>query len=111
MNIIGNVEGKKCIMVDDIIDTGGTLKNAANALKKLGAKEVYAAATHAVLSGNAPDNLSNSGIDEVVILDTIKYPENTLPANFTVLGTAVTFANAINRIHTDEPLSGMFSNY
>jgi ribose-phosphate pyrophosphokinase len=111
MNIIGNVDGKKCIMVDDIIDTGGTISNAANALKKLGAKEVYAAATHAVLSGSAIERLSNSGIDEVVLLDTIKTPDRVLPEKFTVLSTAHTFANAISRIHDNQPLSSMFSSY
>ena len=75
MNIIGDVEGKKCILIDDMIDTAGTISNAANALKDLGAKNVYACCTHGVLSGPAFERINNSAIEELVMLNTIKLPE------------------------------------
>ena len=70
MNIIGDIEGKNCILVDDMIDTAGTITNAANALKELGAKDVYACATHPILSGPAIERITNSEIKELVLLNT-----------------------------------------
>ncbi|WP_163220061.1 ribose-phosphate diphosphokinase, partial [Citrobacter freundii] len=71
MHIIGDVAGRDCVLVDDMIDTGGTLCKAAEALKERGAKRVFAYATHPIFSGNAVDNIKNSVIDEVIVCDTI----------------------------------------
>lgn len=76
MNIIGDVEGKRCILIDDMIDTAGTITNAANALKDLGAKNVYACCTHGVLSGPAMDRINKSAIEELVMLNTIPLSED-----------------------------------
>jgi ribose-phosphate pyrophosphokinase len=109
MNIIGDVKGKKVILVDDMIDTAGTLCNAASAVvEKGGAKEVIACATHAVLSGPAIERIKSSNIDEVILLDTIPLqPQKQLP-NITVLPVAPLFAEAIERIYEDKPVSPMF---
>ena len=109
MNIIGDVSGKKIILVDDMIDTAGTLCNAAVALReKGGAAEIMACATHAVLSGPAVERIKNSPIDELVLLDTIPMPEEKMLPNFTILPTAPLFAEAIERIYEDKPVSPMF---
>ena len=73
--IVGDIEGKDCIIVDDIVDTAGTLCNAANKLKELGANHVYAAITHAILSGSAIEKINNSALDKLVITDSIPLPE------------------------------------
>ncbi|MGL5085070.1 MAG: ribose-phosphate pyrophosphokinase, partial [Clostridium sp.] len=75
MNIIGDIEGKQCILIDDMIDTAGTIANAANALIELGATKVYACCTHGVLSGPAFERINNSAIEELVMLNTVKLPE------------------------------------
>lgn len=109
MSIIGDVRGKKVILVDDMIDTAGTLCNGAQAIiEKGGATEVYACATHAVLSGPAIDRIRNSPIKEVVLLDTIPFTEDRMLDNFTVLPVAPVFAEAIERIYEDKPVSPMF---
>lgn len=108
MNIIGDVKDKKVILVDDMIDTAGTLCNAATAIMEKGAREVNACATHAVLSGPAIDRIKASPIKELVLLDTIPLaPEKMLP-NFTILPVAPLFAEAIERIYEDKPVSPMF---
>ncbi len=108
MNIIGDVKDKKVILVDDMIDTAGTLCNAASAIMQKGAKEVTACATHAVLSGPAIERIKSSTIKEVILLDTIPLaPEKQLP-NITVLPVAPLFAEAIERIYEDKPVSPMF---
>lgn len=109
MNIIGDVKGKKVIMVDDMIDTAGTLCNGAAAIvEKGGATEIIACATHAVLSGPAIERIKNSGITQLVLLDTIPLsPEKVLP-NMTILPVAPLFAEAIERIYEDKPVSPMF---
>ena len=89
MHIIGDVEGRDCIIVDDMIDTGGTLAKAAAALKEHGAKNVYAYATHPVLSGNAAQNLKDSVIDEVIVTDSIP-----LSDEIKALGSRVKAVNA-----------------
>jgi ribose-phosphate pyrophosphokinase len=110
MNIIGDARGKKVILVDDMIDTAGTLCNAANAIvEKGGAVEVYACATHAVLSGPAIERIKNSAIKEVILLDTIPVPEDKMIDKFTVLPTAPIFAEAIARIYNDKPFTAAFS--
>ena len=109
MNIIGEIRGNRVILVDDMIDTAGTLCNAANAcVEKGGATEVYACATHAVLSGPAIDRIRESCIRELLLLDTIPLPEEKLLPNFSILSTAPLFAQAIDRIYEDKPVSPMF---
>ena len=108
MNIIGDVEGKRCILIDDMIDTAGTIANAANALKDLGAKAVYACCTHGVLSGPAFERLNNSAIEELVMLNTITLPETVDAKKITSLSVAPLFAEAIKRIYDDEPISKLF---
>lgn len=110
MNIIGDVKDKKVILVDDMIDTAGTLCNAASAIMEKGAKEINACATHAVLSGPAIDRIKASPIKELVLLDTVPLtPEKELP-NITVLSVAPLFAEAIERIYEDKPVSPCLSN-
>ena len=109
MNIIGDINGKRCILIDDMIDTAGTIANAANALKDLGAKNVYACCTHGVLSGPAFERITNSAIEELVMLNTIKLPEDKQDLiKFKALSVAPLFAEAIKRIYDDEPISKLF---
>lgn len=108
MNIIGNIEDKTCIILDDMIDTAGTITNAAEAIKKLGAKEVYACATHAVLSGPAIERLKNSVIKEVVLLDTIPVAEDNKIEKFKFLSVAPLFAEAMTRVFTNGSISKLF---
>ncbi|MBD5138519.1 MAG: ribose-phosphate pyrophosphokinase [Ruminococcus sp.] len=110
MNIIGDVKGKSVILVDDMIDTAGTLCNAAKAILDIGgAKEVYACATHGVLSGPAIDRIRESVIKELVLLDTIALPEEKKLDKITVLPVAPVFAQAIQRIYADKPVSPLFN--
>ncbi len=109
MNIIGDVKDKRVILVDDMIDTAGTLCNAANALvEKGGAKEVYACATHGVLSGPAMERIQNSVIKEVVLLDTVPIPEEKRIDKIQTLPVGAVFAEGIDRIYEDKPMSTMF---
>ncbi len=108
MNIIGEVEGKTAILVDDVIDTAGTITNGANALRDLGAKEVYACCTHAVLSGPALERIDSSAIKELVTLNTINVPESSISPKFTFLSVAPVFAEAIKRIYEDISVSKLF---
>ena len=108
MNIIGEIEGKNVIMVDDIIDTGGTITKAAEALVNRGAKKVYGAATHGVLSGPAVERIENSVIEEFVITDTIKLGEEKKSDKIRVVSVADIIAEAITRIHKDESISVIF---
>ena len=109
MNIIGNVEGRNCILIDDLIDTGGTLCNAAVALKQHGALSVRAYATHAVFSGKAVRNIENSQLDEVVITDTIPLSEAAKNcAKIRQLSVAGVLAKTILRINQDESVSSLF---
>lgn len=108
MNIIGEVEGKICILIDDMIDTAGTIANAANALKDLGAKNVYACCTHGVLSGPAFERINDSAIEELVMLNTIALPKRDDLQKFKSISVATLIADAIKRIHDDEPLSKLF---
>ena len=109
MNIIGEVRDRKVIIVDDMIDTAGTLCNAANALVEVGgATEVYACATHGVLSGPAIERIEKSALKEVVILDTIPLPKDCGCKKITQLPVAPVFAEAIERIYQDKPVSPLF---
>ena len=108
MNIIGDIEGKNCILLDDMIDTAGTITNAANALKDLGAKSVKACATHAVLSGPAIERIQDSAIEELVILNTIPLPEDKQIDKIKVLSVGPLFAETLSRIHSNESISKIF---
>ncbi|QCI22052.1 ribose-phosphate pyrophosphokinase [Buchnera aphidicola] len=111
MHIIGDVANRDCILVDDMIDTGGTLCKAAEALKERGAKRVFAYATHPIFSGNAPVNLKNSVIDEVVVCDTIPLSKNIeLLPNVRTLTLSGMLAEAIRRISNEESISAMFEH-
>lgn len=110
MNIIGDVKNKKVILVDDMIDTAGTLCNAAAAVvEKGGANEVLACATHAVLSGPAIERIKNSSIKELFLLDTIPISKEKFIDKFNILSVASLFAEAIERIYEDVPVSSMFN--
>jgi ribose-phosphate pyrophosphokinase len=109
MNIIGDVEGMNVIMIDDMIDTGGTLTNAAQALKERGAKDVYACCTHAVLSGDATKRIGASALSELLVTDTIDCTHKPLPANVKVLTVADLLAEAIARISNEESLTTLFN--
>ena len=108
MNIIGNIEGKNCIIIDDMIDTAGTICNAANAIKALGAKSVRAAATHAILSGPAVERLEASAIEELVLLDTVPLPEEKKLEKMSFLSVAPLFAEAMSRIFNNGSVSDLF---
>lgn len=110
MNIIGDIEGKQCILIDDMIDTAGTIANAANALVELGATKVYACCTHGVLSGPAFERINNSAIEELVMLNTVRLPERDDLAKFKSISVAPLFAEAIQRIYDDEPISKLFES-
>lgn len=108
MNIIGDIKGKNCILVDDMIDTAGTICNAANAIKERGAKSVYACCTHGVFSGNALEKIEKSAIDQLIMLDTIHFPEEKMISKIKILSTAKIFADAIYRIHECLPISRLY---
>lgn len=109
MSIIGDVKGKNVILVDDMIDTAGSIVNAAEALIKIGAKEVYACCTHGVLSGPAIERLEASPIKEVVILNTIPIKSEKKIDKIKVLSVAPIFAEAIRRIYEDISVSKIFN--
>jgi len=108
MNIIGDVEGKRALLVDDMIDTAGTLCGAAEAIAARGAKEIYACCTHGVFSGPALERIEASVIKEIVTTDTILLPQNGPVGKIRVLSVAETFATAIDRIYEHLPISDMF---
>jgi len=105
--VIGDVKGKTAVIVDDIIDTAGTLKAAAQTVRDAGATRVLAAATHAVFSGNAWENLAAAGFDEIVVTDTIPLRDGA-PENITVLPCAELLTSSIRQIFTDGSVSGVF---
>ena len=108
MHIIGDIEGKDCILVDDMIDTAGTITNAANALKEMGANSVRACATHGVLSGPAIERIENSAIEELVLLNTIPVPEEKKIEKMKMLSVAPLFAEAMTRVFTNGSISKLF---
>lgn len=103
--IIGNVEGKNCVIIDDMIDTGGTLAEAARVLKKNGAKSIRAFCTHGVLSGKAVETLNNSDLEEIICLNTIEIPEEKLEGKIHTLDISPLFAQAISTIHNEASLT------
>ncbi len=107
MNIIGDVEGKIALLIDEMIDTAGTICRAAAALKDAGAREVRAAATHPVLSGSAVQRLSEAPITELIVTDTIPTDAEALPS-MKVLSVAPLLGEAIMRIHSDRSVSALF---
>ncbi|WP_458415256.1 ribose-phosphate diphosphokinase [Schinkia sp. CFF1] len=108
MNIIGNIEGKTAILIDDIIDTAGTITLAANALVEHGAKEVYACCTHPVLSGPAMERIMNSKIKELVVTNTIALPEEKKIPKLIELSVAPLISEAIIRVHEEQSVSTLF---
>ncbi|MGI6049445.1 MAG: ribose-phosphate pyrophosphokinase [Acetivibrionales bacterium] len=109
MNIIGDVKGRRVVLVDDVIDTAGTIVNAANALHDMGAKEVYACCTHGVLSGPAIDRIRTSAIKEMVMLNTVPLTKEKSISKITKLSVADVFAEAIERIYGDISISTIFT--
>jgi ribose-phosphate pyrophosphokinase len=109
MNIIGDVQDRDCVILDDMIDTAGTLCNAAKALKDSGARRVYAAATHAVLSGPAVERIRASALEEVIVTDTIPLKPGALECGkFKVLTVSRLLGEAIKRIHNSDSVSSLF---
>ena len=109
MNLIGEVDGRTCLLVDDMVDTAGTLCQAGNALKERGATKVVAYCTHAVLSGNALDNIRNSQLDELVVTDTIPLSEEAKTiSKIRQLTTADLLAESIRRVSNEESISALF---
>jgi len=109
MNLIGDVRGRYCILIDDLIDTAGTICQAAQALRDHGAKAVVAGVTHPVLSGPAVDRLKTAPIDELLFLNTIPLPENKRLPQMRVLSVSMLFADAIERIYRQRPVSPLFT--
>ena len=109
MHIIGDVAGKTCILIDDMIDTAGTICHAADALAEKGATAVYASCTHPVLSGPALENIEKSAIEKLVVLDTIYLPKERLIDKIEQITIADLIAEAIIRIHENRPLSPLFT--
>lgn len=110
MNIIGDVKDKNILLIDDMIDTAGTLVNAAEAIRKMGGKEIYASCTHPVFSGPAIQRLKDSCIKEIVILDTIALPKEKEMDKIRVISSAPLFAKAIYKTFNNESLSILFES-
>ncbi|THE11955.1 ribose-phosphate diphosphokinase [Bacillus timonensis] len=108
MNIVGNIEGKNAILIDDLIDTAGTITLAAKALMERGAKGVYACCTHPVLSGPAIERIESSPIQELVVTNSIQLPEEKQIDKITTISVATLLVNAIDRIHNERAVSPLF---
>ncbi|MGE5279592.1 MAG: ribose-phosphate diphosphokinase [Deltaproteobacteria bacterium] len=108
MNIMGEVEGRDAVLVDDLIATGGSLLEAAQALKKNGVKKIYAAVVHGVLSGNAVQSIERSILEELIVTNTIPLSEEKKSKKIRVLSVAPLLAEAIKRIHKEESISCLF---
>ncbi len=108
VNVIGDVNGKNVVIIDDMISTGGSMKNAALAAKKRGAKDVYGACTHAVFCGDAMANLSSADLKEIVVTDTVPNDPVKLLPNIKILTVAPLLGEAVRRIHEERSLSSLF---
>jgi ribose-phosphate pyrophosphokinase len=108
VNVVGEVEGRDCILVDDMIDTAGTVTEASRALKNLGAQDIYICATHALLSGPAKARLNDSPIKEVAVTDTIAIPDERRPRQLCVLSVGELLSKAIRFTHAEQSVSSLF---
>jgi ribose-phosphate pyrophosphokinase len=109
VNVIGEVDGRNVLIVDDLVDTGGTLVEAVQAIKKKGAKKIYAACTHAILSGKAAERIQAcEDLEELAVTDTVWIPEEKRVPKLQILTVANLFAEAIRRIHNNESISILF---
>ena len=108
VNVVGEVEGRDCLLTDDMIDTAGTVSEASRALKELGAKDIYVCATHALLSGPAVERLSEAPITEVTVTDTVRIPEEKRFPQLHVLSVGDLLSKAIKYIHSEQSVSSLF---
>jgi len=108
VNVVGEVEGKDCLLADDMIDTAGTVSEAGRALQKLGARDIYVCATHGLLSGPAVQRLSEAPITEVAITDSVALPPEKRFPTLTVLSVGELLAKAIRFTHADQSVSSLF---
>jgi ribose-phosphate pyrophosphokinase len=108
MAISGDVKGRDCVVVEDIITTGGTISKLAAALRQQGANRVLVAATHPVLSGDALDKLKKADVEEVIVTDTVPIPAEKADSRLTVLSVAPLLAEAIIRVHENRSVSELF---
>jgi ribose-phosphate pyrophosphokinase len=108
LTVIGDIKGKNALIIDDLLDTGGTIVNAALALKERGAKDVYVGCTHGLFSGDAPAKIRDSGIKEIVVTDTVRLNDHKAMPNLTILSVADLLGEAIRRIHLGESVSSLF---
>ncbi|NJD17920.1 MAG: ribose-phosphate pyrophosphokinase [Gemmatimonadetes bacterium] len=108
LHVVGDVDGKTCLLADDMVDTGGTLANAVFALKERGARAVYACASHALLSGKASERLVEAPLEELVVTNTIHVPEDRMFSKLRILSVADLLAKAIDHIHSNESVSQLF---
>jgi ribose-phosphate pyrophosphokinase len=108
LNVVGDVEGMNCMVVDDMVDTAGTLANAVHALKDRGAKAIYAAATHALFSGEAVSRLKDAPLEEMVVTNTVHVPRHKHFDNLRVLSVADLLAKAIDHVHSNESVTELF---
>ncbi len=111
IDVIGDVDGQTCVLIDDLIDSGGSITAAADHLAERGAKDIYACCTHAVLSGDAIKRVEDSRIKELIVTDTIPIAADLLTPKITVLSVAKVCAEAITRIHHDDSVSTMFESF
>ena len=109
--VVGNISGRTCVLIDDMIDTGGTIAGAVQVLKDQGAKNVIIAATHAVFSGPAVERLSSCGADEVVVTDTLPVPPEHQFENLKVLSIAPLIARAIQEVFEDGSVTSLFNGH
>ncbi|RJQ31946.1 MAG: ribose-phosphate pyrophosphokinase [Actinobacteria bacterium] len=108
LEVVGEVDGKNCLLVDDMVDTAGTMVEAARALKARGAKAIFACATHPVLSGPAKERLKDSPIEQIVFTNSLAIPKEKMLDKYKVLSIAPLFAQVIQNIHNDESVSSLF---
>jgi ribose-phosphate pyrophosphokinase len=108
LEVVGEVSGRRCVLVDDMIDTAGTITGGAEVLMKFGAEEVYACATHGILSDPAVDRIKNAPIKEVVLTNTLPIPSERRLDNITILSIAPTIASTIKAVFSDESVSEIF---